>query len=488
MDPREGIAAKRNNGNMSGLLPLFPLQLVVFPRIQVPLHIFEDRYKELVGEALAQRSEFGIVLAKDAGIVNAGCTVGIEKVLTRYPDGRLDILTRGSRRFEILSIDQDKSYLRGEVEFFNDDDEEPVNPVLKEEALSEYRTLIESGESQGYSDPDLDDPQVSFQIAQAVQDMDFQSRLLRDRSESSRLRHLADFLKRYAPRIKQTARMKELAPRNGFGSHPASLLMTAMLLNGRVGETNVHGPRPLPIGISVLAHACVLSLIAGPRPVQLPRSKSLYDLTIRNNEHKLVWYHFKKDKLPDVKPMVSKADNRPMRATLLTPRMQIVSAPKNAPKAPQMIWQKAPEIDTDIKFDSANLVAISLPKVDPPKTFVPPAPQPRKLYTPQIDVPAPPELNAEATKIPAIARSVEFARAVRDFQPPSPQHRRTIALPKVDVAAAPDLKVGGTPKPRMRSPAFSNCLKSRACARFRLPPAKPKLDRRRSLTSIPRQI
>ena len=208
---------------MSALLPIFPLQLVVFPRVQFPLHIFEERYKEMVGEAIANHSEFGIVLVKDAGIVSAGCTVAVEKVLTRYPDGRMDIVTRGARRFEILAIDQEKAYLRGEVEFFNDDDEEPVSRELKDDALSGYRELVESGESRGYGDPELDDPQLSFQIAQSIQDVDFQSRLLRDRSEANRLRQLAEFLKSYVPRIKETSRMKELAPKNGFGHHPAGI-------------------------------------------------------------------------------------------------------------------------------------------------------------------------------------------------------------------------------------------------------------------------
>jgi Lon protease-like protein len=208
---------------MSAMLPLFPLQLVVFPRIQVPLHIFEDRYKEMVGEAIAHHSEFGIVLAQEQGIVSAGCTVAVEKVITRYPDGRMDILTRGGRRFEILSIDQEKSYLRGEVEFFNDEDDELVSRELKDDALAGYRTLLESGESRGHGDPELDDPQLSFQLAQAVQDMDFQSLLLRDRSEANRLRRLTEFLKSYVPRIKETSRMKELAPKNGFGHHPAGI-------------------------------------------------------------------------------------------------------------------------------------------------------------------------------------------------------------------------------------------------------------------------
>jgi ATP-dependent Lon protease len=208
---------------MSAMLPLFPLQLVVFPRVQVPLHIFEERYKEMIGEAIAHHSEFGIVLAKDNGIVSAGCTVEVEKVLTRYPDGRMDILTRGARRFEILAIDQEKSYLRGEVEFFNDDDDEPVTRELKDDAISGYRALLESGESRGYGDPELDDPQLSFQLAPAIQDTDFQCVLLRDRSESSRLRQLAEFLKTYVPRVKETSRMKELAPKNGFGHHPAGI-------------------------------------------------------------------------------------------------------------------------------------------------------------------------------------------------------------------------------------------------------------------------
>jgi hypothetical protein len=94
---------------------------------------------------------------------------------------------------------------------------------LKDDAIEEYRSLIESGESKGYGDPEMDDPQLSFQLAQGISDTDFQSLLLRNRSEASRLRELTSFLKSYVPRIKETTRMKELAPRNGFGHHPAGL-------------------------------------------------------------------------------------------------------------------------------------------------------------------------------------------------------------------------------------------------------------------------
>ena len=123
------------------LIPLFPLQLVVFPRTQLPLHIFEERYKEMVGEAIRDESEFGIVLAKDEGILNAGCTVKVAKVLEMYTDGRMDILTLGQRRFEIVSLNEEKDYLRGEVEFFDDEDTEPAPPEVREQALVNYQAL-----------------------------------------------------------------------------------------------------------------------------------------------------------------------------------------------------------------------------------------------------------------------------------------------------------------------------------------------------------
>src|SRR5262249_13257881 len=99
---------KRHNSTMSsGLIPLFPLQVVVLPGTPLPLHIFEERYKEMVGNAIRDNSEFGIVLAREDGIVNAGCTVVVEKLTEMFPDGRMNVITRGKRRFEILSLNQD---------------------------------------------------------------------------------------------------------------------------------------------------------------------------------------------------------------------------------------------------------------------------------------------------------------------------------------------------------------------------------------------
>jgi Lon protease-like protein len=204
------------------LLPLFPLRLVVFPRTPLPLHIFEERYKEMVGEAIREKSEFGIVLAKDDGIVNAGCTVVVKEVLKTYPDGRMDILTRGVRRFEILGLNEDKAYLRGEVQFFDDDDSGPAPAELREKALAQYHRLQEAGELQTF-EPEAADEQLSFQLAQAVEDLDFLNVLLRNRSESQRLEQLTDYLTRQVPKLRAAARMRKLAPLNGHGAAPSGL-------------------------------------------------------------------------------------------------------------------------------------------------------------------------------------------------------------------------------------------------------------------------
>jgi len=200
-----------------GLLPLFPLQVVVFPGTPLPLHIFEERYKEMVGKAMQDNSEFGIVLAREDGIVNAGCTVVVEKLTEMYPDGRMDIVTRGRRRFEVLSLNEDKDYLQAEVRFFDDDDLQPVPEGLREQALSHYRALTQLGASREMGEPDEKAAQLSFQLAAALPDVNFLSVLLRQRSERGRLKELNDYLAQYIPRQQMIERVKALAPTNGFG-------------------------------------------------------------------------------------------------------------------------------------------------------------------------------------------------------------------------------------------------------------------------------
>ncbi|HOK46586.1 MAG TPA: LON peptidase substrate-binding domain-containing protein [Bryobacteraceae bacterium] len=204
-----------HNINMQpGLLPLFPLPVVLFPRTPLPLHIFEDRYKEMIGDVLPDRSEFGVVLARENGILNAGCTAVVVEVLAQHPDGRMDILTVGRRRFEILELNDEKSYLRGAVEFFDDDEpaERPAGDV-RERAIEACRVLREI-EGSG-AEPELEDPQLSFQLAQVIEDVDFRQSLLRIRSEAERLRQFVRFCDTYIPRQRMIAGLRRVQPLNG---------------------------------------------------------------------------------------------------------------------------------------------------------------------------------------------------------------------------------------------------------------------------------
>jgi Lon protease-like protein len=202
---------------MPRLLPLFPLELVAFPGAAVPLHIFEPRYREMVGEAETNRTEFGIVLSRDGGIIRIGCTVLVESILQRYSDGRFDVLTRGQRRFEIQSLNEEKDYLRAEVDYFGDADERPAAAPLRAAALRAWRGLRAEQEQE----PDEQDPLLSFRIAPTIQDLEVQSSLLMSRSETERLQQIIAVVPRYLERREYVDRMRKIAPANGKGHKPA---------------------------------------------------------------------------------------------------------------------------------------------------------------------------------------------------------------------------------------------------------------------------
>ncbi len=193
-----------------GLLPLFPLQVVLLPGAELPLHIFEDRYKEMMGEVIRERMEFGVILANEKGIVNTGCTAMIDKVLREYPDGRMDILARGRRRFELMNINDERAFLRGSVEFFDDEEDTPVAPEIRQRAIDGYQEMSKEK-------IDLDQPQLSFALAQPVSDLNFRQTMLTSRSEADRIRQLADFFPAHNIRQRRIQHVKEVAPRNGHG-------------------------------------------------------------------------------------------------------------------------------------------------------------------------------------------------------------------------------------------------------------------------------
>jgi len=108
------------------LIPLFPLGVVLLPHMDLPLHIFEERYKIMITKCLENNQTFGIVFFDGADIQTIGCTAEIQSVAKQYDDGRMDILTRGKKRFVIKDMDESRPFLQARVLFFGDEDEPPT--------------------------------------------------------------------------------------------------------------------------------------------------------------------------------------------------------------------------------------------------------------------------------------------------------------------------------------------------------------------------
>jgi len=105
------------------MIPLFPLGVVLLPQMELPLHIFEKRYKVMINECLKQNRAFGVVHYDGTNICSIGCTAKILGVVRQYEDGRMDIVTQGKTRFSIKDMDQSRTYLQAKVLFFEDERE-----------------------------------------------------------------------------------------------------------------------------------------------------------------------------------------------------------------------------------------------------------------------------------------------------------------------------------------------------------------------------
>ena len=188
----------------------------MLPGAPMPLHIFEPRYKEMINEALQSNAAFGIVRAQQDSVAEIGCSAEISEVVKKYEDGRLDIVTEGQKRFKITGLDQERSFLRGEVDFFEDEEEEVATPKADAEKLVKLHgelLAIAGAEATGI---ELDDPQLSFHLAGTVPlDLDFKQNLLAMRSESLRVEAMVEYYTLLVPRLRRTIKVKEKSRGNG---------------------------------------------------------------------------------------------------------------------------------------------------------------------------------------------------------------------------------------------------------------------------------
>ena len=195
-------------------LGLFPLGIVLLPTEQLPLHIFEERYKELIAECLEQEEEFGLVYADDDGLRDLGTRARIVEVLTRFEDGRLNILVEGGDRFRLTELTDGRSYSTGLIRPVEDVDDPAEVPAV-DEALRLFDLLREVTESE-VDPPDRGLPQLSFALAGKVElPTDDKLGLLGETSERLRMDLVQELLANAVLTAQRVRRAAERASTNG---------------------------------------------------------------------------------------------------------------------------------------------------------------------------------------------------------------------------------------------------------------------------------
>lgn len=186
-------------------IPLFPLNTVLFPGTALPLHIFEARYREMIGECVHEDRVFGVVRAEGDSLAIIGCTARVVRVLENFPDGRMDILCEGEQRFEIEGLDESRTFLQADVLFFDDEGEGSTRPQREECAALHFATLHLAGIETPAIHLDLNAP-VAFQLADALpSDLGFKQQLLGSRSDADRTERLRDFYHALLPKLQGAA-------------------------------------------------------------------------------------------------------------------------------------------------------------------------------------------------------------------------------------------------------------------------------------------
>jgi Lon protease-like protein len=214
---------------VSSLLPIFPLELVLLPGVPLPLHIFEPRYKEMIAECLEKNKPFGVVRASSDGVADIGCTAEIVSVTKKYDDGRLDILARGVAPFEVLEVNQDRSFLQAEIAVLEDEDDDKDED--KDEDEDEDKKKDKDGADQPATEvlaqavrlhaeiaklagaeptgPDEHSCDLSFLLAGSLPlDLDFKQSLLSCRSEAKRLQAVVGYLEAILPALRRASKAR----------------------------------------------------------------------------------------------------------------------------------------------------------------------------------------------------------------------------------------------------------------------------------------
>jgi ATP-dependent Lon protease len=193
---------------------LFPLGIVLLPSEQVPLHIFEERYKELIAECLADEQEFGLVYADAQGLREIGTRAAVVDVLARLEDGRMNIVVEGRERFRLLELTSGRTFQTGEIEPYLDADD-PADPEAVQKALALFNKLKELTGSE-VEVPDAGAAQLSYELAARVElAPESKQALLQESSERLRVEQVGELFVEAAQTVERQRRAAERAATNG---------------------------------------------------------------------------------------------------------------------------------------------------------------------------------------------------------------------------------------------------------------------------------
>ena len=195
-------------------LGLFPLGIVLLPTEQIPLHIFEERYQELIGECLDLEQEFGLLFADDEGLREVGTRALVTEVLDRFDDGRLNVVVEGRERFRLLELTDGRSFQTGLVEPIEDEND-VADPEDSEHALELFHRLVELTGAE-VEEPRLSAEQLSFELAGRFEFApELKQKLLQLTSERKRMHLLAELLAGAATAVEREREIAERAHGNG---------------------------------------------------------------------------------------------------------------------------------------------------------------------------------------------------------------------------------------------------------------------------------
>jgi Lon protease-like protein len=194
--------------------PIFPLPIVLLPTEIVPLHIFEERYKTMIGECIDADHEFGIVWLADDGLKSIGCTARVSEVLERMEDGRMNLLVQGTTPFKLLEKQENHEYPAATIELLDDPTEE-VEDEAGDEARESFANLVERVTDMRPEDSKLESL-GAYEMAASVEiALELKQGLLEQRSEETRLRMLSKLFEQAMERIEVAERIAEQARTNG---------------------------------------------------------------------------------------------------------------------------------------------------------------------------------------------------------------------------------------------------------------------------------